>query len=451
MARMAGVHPGGDSATIRPRRRILVAPFRHRLHPASTVPIKLPTLSEPLRRQIAALADDPSLIVERVYASLTQLECYRTLAPAVRDDIFQSLARTVEDCFRLLTASVPADDDVTSRIKDFAHRRVHQQVPLQSLLRAFQIGAREVLRTCTELAHADRTLTDALLFGVLPYLFDYFDAMAQVITEAYLAEQYEQARWRDSILHQLHTVVFHAPDDQDSFAAAVRALGLDPALPRIALAIDATLGTLPPDLRDAEAERLALGVARHFRVAPDQLVHVWHRDRVIVWVPCRGGETISRRDRTAHECAAKLADAEPGIRLLGIGLMNQAAHGWAASAAEAIRATECAPRGATAHKVFGYASIALEESVRGTANVLRYLESLLEALGNEPDLLATLSTYFAQGRRRATAEALGIHPNTLDYRLERIESMIGASLDDAGWIARLTIALRLRQHGLPQG
>ena len=57
-----------------------------------------------------------------------------------------------------------------------------------------------------------------------------------------------------------------------SFAAAVRALGLDPALPRIAPAIGATLGAtlgaLPPDLRDAEAARLALGVVRHFRIAP---------------------------------------------------------------------------------------------------------------------------------------------------------------------------------------
>ncbi|WP_371141958.1 MULTISPECIES: helix-turn-helix domain-containing protein [Burkholderia] len=43
-----------------------------------------------------------------------------------------------------------------------------------------------------------------------------------------------------------------------------------------------------------------------------------------------------------------------------------------------------------------------------------------------------------------TAAALDIHPNTLDHRLERVENITGAKLDDAAWIARLEIALKLR-------
>ena len=44
------------------------------------------------------------------------------------------------------------------------------------------------------------------------------------------------------------------------------------------------------------------------------------------------------------------------------------------------------------------------------ANALRYLVSLLEQLGNEPDLLLTLETYLNLGRRRGhTAKRL--HPS----------------------------------------
>ena len=74
---------------------------------------------------------------------------------------------------------------------------------------------------------------------------------------------------------------------------------------------------------------------------------------------------------------------------------------------------------------------------------------LFRSLSSEPELLVTLQTYFdEQQRRKTAADALGIHPNTLNHRLERIESLLGCKLDDAGWIAKLHVALRLRQRSL---
>lgn len=394
---------------------------------------------------MADLAKDPSFLVEQIYASLTKLDGYQALPPAVRNDILRSVERLANLWFQSLLAGFAPDKDATTEAEDSARRRVHQHVPLQSLQRALQIGAREIWHASTELARTDTTLANELLFDVPPYLFAYFDDLAQISTKAYVDEQYKHVRWRDSILHQLYAVVFHAPNDEESFKSAVHALGLDATLPRIAVAIDAALGELPLELRNGEIERLALTVARHFRVPQEMLVHVWHQGRAVIWIPCGHGETITRCDRTAYDCAQRVGAAEPGVRAIGIGLMNQGSAGWAASAAEAIRVLEAAPRG-VARKVWRYSSIALEESVRGTANVLRYLVSLIEQLKNEPDLLATLITYFAEGRRgRPTADALRIHPNTLNYRLERIENLLGASLHDAEWIAKLDIALKLHQ------
>jgi DNA-binding PucR family transcriptional regulator len=83
--------------------------------------------------------------------------------------------------------------------------------------------------------------------------------------------------------------------------------------------------------------------------------------------------------------------------------------------------------------------------------VLRYLDSLLERLAAEPELLTTLQTYFEQQqRRKVAADALGIHPNTLNHRLERIETLLGARLDDAGWVAKLYVAIKLRQGSMPE-
>ncbi|QGZ60177.1 PucR family transcriptional regulator [Paraburkholderia acidiphila] len=393
---------------------------------------------------------------------MLSLEGYSALSAAARKDIFSSIAFSADLWFQCLLNGTPPTTEVMDQTAAFARRRVHQNVPLRSLLRAFRLGARELWRTCTELAEVDPALAHELLFDISPYLLDYFDAMAEHIAEAYLDEQHQQARWRGSLLQQLYDLVFHAPDDAARFRETVEALGLDATLPRIALAVDLDLRDHAPSVREDALDRFALSAARHFELKPDTLVRVWHRERLVFWLPCVRGDSMTRNDQRAAEHAAALARAEPRVRSIGIGLMNEGARGWAASVEEALKAVDFAPRGGRADsvdnadensnesgnvlRVHRFSSIAIEESVRSSANVLRYLVSLAEQLATEADLLATLEAWFASGqRRRQTAETLGVHPNTLDYRLERIETLLGAKLDDAQWIARLDIALKLRR------
>jgi DNA-binding PucR family transcriptional regulator len=40
-----------------------------------------------------------------------------------------------------------------------------------------------------------------------------------------------------------------------------------------------------------------------------------------------------------------------------------------------------------------------------------------------------------------------VHPNTLDNRLQRIETLLGGRFDNVSWLAMLDAALRLRRHG----
>jgi sugar diacid utilization regulator len=415
------------------------------------VPPPVPAISPRLRSRLRPLAKTRPKAVERTYETLLSLEGYSALTAAARKDIFQSIAFSSDLWFRCLLDGTEPTPAVMDEIAGFARRRVHQNVPLRSLLRAFRLGAGELWRTCTELAEADPTLAHELLFKISPYLLDYFDAMAEHIAEAYLDEQHQQARWRGSLLQQLYDLVFHAADDTARFRETVEALGLDATLPRIALAVDLDLRDHAPSVREDALDRFALSASRHFELKPDALVRVWHRERLVFWLPSVRGDSMTRNDQRTAEHAAALVRAEPRVRSIGIGLMNEGARGWAASVEEAIKAVDFAPRGSgadddgNATRVHRFSSIAIEESVRSSANVLRYLVSLAEQLATEAGLIGTLEAWFACGqRRRQAAEALGVHPNTLDYRLERIETLLGAKLDDADWIARLDIALKLR-------
>jgi DNA-binding PucR family transcriptional regulator len=88
----------------------------------------------------------------------------------------------------------------------------------------------------------------------------------------------------------------------------------------------------------------------------------------------------------------------------------------------------------------------LQESALRSGSALRYLEALINRLSHEQELLQTLSLFFEYGQhRRQASERLGIHPNTLNYRLGRIEEILGADLSDINWLAKLHVAIQLRQ------
>ena len=68
-----------------------------------------------------------------------------------------------------------------------------------------------------------------------------------------------------------------------------------------------------------------------------------------------------------------------------------------------------------------------------------------QLLGSGPTLLATLEALVAaRWVRRGAARALGIHINSMGYRIERIEGLTGLSLDDPETRVAVAIALRAR-------
>jgi purine catabolism regulator len=61
---------------------------------------------------------------------------------------------------------------------------------------------------------------------------------------------------------------------------------------------------------------------------------------------------------------------------------------------------------------------------------------------NNADLVSTLDAFFAaNGSPKEAAERLGVHRNTVLYRLDRIREITGYDLNDAGVRMRLQLAL----------
>jgi GAF domain-containing protein/sugar diacid utilization regulator len=143
----------------------------------------------------------------------------------------------------------------------------------------------------------------------------------------------------------------------------------------------------------------------------------------------------------------------PATASAGIGNLADSVGELARSHLEARQALRLSRRAGRASRVISYRSLGafrllLEvqspEALRGFVGevlgpLLKYAES------RETPLLETLEALVgARWVRRAAARQLGIHINSMGYRIERIENLTGLSLDDPETRVAIAIALRAR-------
>jgi hypothetical protein len=173
-------------------------------------------------------------------------------------------------------------------------------------------------------------------------------------------------------------------------------------------------------------------LARH---APDAIVAT-RADEVVAIVPARSnGRTPAEQGRAlAQACAAGDGQA---LRA-GIGNPCATAAEISRSYAEARRALAAGQRMGKASPVTAFADLGIHRlllRVPEVGDLRSFADEVLGALAEEEqatgiDYLATLAVYFREnGSPRRAAQRLQVHPNTVSYRIRRIEELTGLSLD----------------------
>ena len=142
----------------------------------------------------------------------------------------------------------------------------------------------------------------------------------------------------------------------------------------------------------------------------------------------------------------------------GVGGLAAAPNELARAHEEARQALRLVRRGGGRRVVTSYRSLGalrLLLEVRDPEVVRRFVEDSLGAVlayerRHRTPLTATLEALSNQGwNQRAAARVLGIHINSLIYRIQRAESLLGVSLDDPE--ARVVLGVALRAHALMAG
>lgn len=407
---------------------------------------EVPRLDSKLYEVTARVSAELPTIVEEIYAAIIESDgAYSRLPMTIRHDVRVYVEFAARLWFRTLLTGQDFSPKDMAVIADVGRRRANQGIPLSSFLRCFRLAALGLWRATLNCAGDDREVRDGLLFTVSPYLLHYFDKLAQGSSAAYMDEQFQRARWKDALRHQLVSFVFSFPDDAEGFRKTCDALSIDATASYVAAVMDFSMPDVMPTRLEYELDQLLLAIAQSIKTDADLLVRTVHRGRLVVWIPSVRGESVFSTDLQMRARAQALVKSVAQVSRIGVGLANTGAAGWAASMEEAFKAIDSGYATKECESCFMYSEVALYESVLKSGNTLRYLDSIIERLAHEPYLLQTLAVYFEHGQHQKRASAaLNVHPNTLNYRLSRIEEILGATLNDANWVARLAVVVRLR-------
>jgi PucR-like helix-turn-helix protein len=373
-----------------------------------------------LLAQIVDRVDPGDVAREMIEAFRHEIAGYRRLPESVlMGQIFDVSRSNVELFFRSVSEGAEPTEAELAAFRESARNRAAEGMPLEDLLHAYRLGGRLGWRAIAGAAEdADE---ERALLGGAELLMRYVDQVSAAVAQTYLDERQhlvseEERRLRDlaealmqnrplsaSLRDAARRISFPIEDRYRAFVQTVPGVpaythGQVAAALRMRGVLALTEGDRVAGLAPADTEPEAL-------IEPGALVAV--------------GEPAGRADLT-EELDDMRVLVELGRRTERTGLLT---------------ADQFVPE------------LLLARSPRlarlATRRALDAIEQYTDP--RSADLMKTLRTFVESGldRRRAAAQ-LHVHPNTLDYRLQRIAQLTGLELGRPDDLALVVLALKQR-------
>lgn len=377
--------------------------------------------------ELAAWAEArlPRLIDDACAATVERIPFYRDeqIVPA------EELRRSIERNLRFLVTAIgdPGAPLDLAAPEATGRRRAQQGAPLPEVLRCYRICFTSLWDALVERARGELRpqATEALLTAA-GMILRLTDQHALALTEAYRAATAELLlanQQRRSALVEALLTGHPSPDAGPWEAAALLGLPADRQL--VVVAAD-THALAEASLPEVERRLAAHGIVSGWRLTPNQQLGVIsvtaeQRETMLAVLGeialARTGVSPPYRSLTDTPRALRLAQAA----LIGLPAGKAEVRMFDASPLAALMVCEPAEGHRLAQEVFGPV-LGLPQEDRTT-------------------LLETLSAYFDhEGSAERAAEVLYCHPNTVRYRLRRLQELTGRSLSEPHGVAELAAA-----------
>jgi len=221
-------------------------------------------------------------------------------------------------------------------------------------------------------------------------------------------------------------------------------LGYDPARDHNVMAIAFDLPAPQAGHVDVAAQRQRVAESiEHFVAtrAPDAIVSARESEVVIVAAaPDEPGPAAMDARRLAHACLARLAELFPAAKVVtGIGGTCRDPREVARSYAQAQRTTQTLKRLGRAGTVSAFGDLGILRLLLQVPDLAELRSFAADVLGklsmheqeHKSEYLTTLACYFRENNSpQRASRILHVHPNTVAYRVKRIEEITGLRLDN---------------------
>lgn len=352
----------------------------------------------PASHDLRATTDTTRRLVAHV---LSTSECRDLTDDAGRKVVTDIAERCVALAADVLDCGLQPTDSELARLRHAAAEWARMGVPLAPIQHAFHEGFSVGLRVVADRAvvgeHAALVDGAVLMFGLL-------DVVSEAVSSAYLDVYRSIASQRHDQAHAMVTALLAG----DAHAARIaEGIGVEPAT-----GYDV--------------------VALHFPVRVD-VQRIWTEltDFVTPGPPLAilssSGGTVLLPDATPTAVeelvAAFSVIADTPISAAAVLASPERVPDAAETAYELLR---LAQRLNYRPDVYRIADLALEFQIARPGVGQRHLQRILDPLRRIPDLLPTLEAFVStEANRKKAAKQLVVHPNTVDYRLKRIEQITG--------------------------
>ncbi|MFE3327240.1 PucR family transcriptional regulator [Streptomyces sp. NPDC059176] len=368
------------------------------------------------------------------HESFEALPGYAELPADVKDLEIATTARHGVRLFLRRVADPRSGHGGYRLFRERAAQRAEEGMPLHLLLRTHALGMYVLWQALREEAGPGE---EAALVELVDLLLQHHHGVVGAVAETYLDErsaiEAERRAQRRAVVRGLLDGMLppgHASLDRLSLEGPLLVLAIDigrPCAPegpvvvrrrlrRIQTVLDKTFGTEVLTLLDAGPEGAA------------------DSGRAVVPADCEPPEDLSQRLSTACGREVRVAAVPAG----DLGAVPEAAR----TATEVLRIARACGLPAGTHRLD---DVLLEFHLSRPGPSGDRIAALLDPVGDRPELVETLRTHLEHRQdRRATAAALGLHPNTVDNRLAKIAQRTGLDLSSPRGTALALAALLLR-------
>jgi|GEM_PF-6741554 len=390
----------------------------------------------------AALMRTPeqmAVYAQRVYQTVrAEVAAYRAIRDSTVDrDFAQINRRNVELYFRLLAEDRAPRAEELADLESAAARRLHQAVPLEAIFHSYHVGLRVMWECLLERA-------EDLDLGHLAILtLEYADRVTDAAARAYLLERERVSRSQQEATRLFFTRLFSGDfTDEPAVLREAQALGYDLSRTHIVVLVTANLAQ---GQASTSVDMVLAQVRDHLeRFFPNSAI-VLMRAGLLFAVPGDSAQHV------VASVSSGVADTTGLGRTLTVSLGTPRAgvHGLISSFQEARRAQTLGAILTPAQTVYRYDELRLFDLFKEGEPVDAFVAEVLGKLvahdrQRQSQLLETLDALFASAlNRKVAARRLGVHPNTLSYRIHRIEELMDGSLLSGEFCFRAQLALKL--------